>query len=226
MTFSILEYLHVFKISLLPPLFVAIVHLAPCVLYLVDWHQNWKKLVNFPQSTIMLSYHGSWFKWFDIWLSLRRSWVRALCMEHNFARRPLSLSGSTWLDQISRGLVGFWIPGFRQKKNNNFTFKKHQIALYRKIGIELKSFFSRNDYWVKKTSHRWMGQHRKVEIVKKKKKQKQNLIQSLRLVPSQLIDANWPIFWQSRCQSTKIKTLSVRWQINTNTRGKKVILPI
>jgi len=34
-----------------------------------------------------------------------------------------------------------------------------------------------------------MGQHRKVEIVKKKKK-KQNLIQSLRLVPSQLIDAN------------------------------------
>jgi hypothetical protein len=36
-----------------------------------------------------------------------------------------------------------------------------------------------------------MGQHRKVEIVtKKKKKQKQNLIQSLRLVPSQLIDAN------------------------------------
>jgi hypothetical protein len=35
-----------------------------------------------------------------------------------------------------------------------------------------------------------MGQHRKVEIVTKKKKQKQNLIQSLRLVPSQLIDAN------------------------------------
>jgi hypothetical protein len=33
-----------------------------------------------------------------------------------------------------------------------------------------------------------MGQHRKVEIVKKKKKK--NLIQSLRLVPSQLIDAN------------------------------------